>query len=156
MPLIASHSQKDARDAAWLLANTAKKCLEHPSEGPNWVDVLNNTYQLLDSYRSSEFFGMEAQPSRYARAMSGSEGSDNPAEHNISKVKDALDTSIDAVFSGKSRDQAIEELEDALRFVAYGISADENNTKRQHYQQITSTALSFFDRLSRELRTVQG
>ncbi len=118
MPIMAANGQSDARGAAWLLASTAKNCMEDPSRGPTHEIALNNAFRLLESFRSNVFFALERKP--YGRTSLGSEALtlSVPSQSHLSDVSSAIKRSIIAAFGSIDADSAINAVEDTLRRVA--------------------------------------
>lgn len=118
MPIMAANGQSDARGAAWLLAAAAKDCMEDPSRGPDQETALNNTFRLLESFRSNAFFAFERKP--YGRTSLGSESLTLtvPSQSHLGDVSSAIQRSIAAAFGGVDSNDAINAVEDTLRRVA--------------------------------------
>ncbi|OEJ64082.1 hypothetical protein [Magnetovibrio blakemorei] len=119
MPIMAVDERNDARGAAWLLASTARDCIDDPAKAVNPQVALNNVYRLLESYRMNPFFGLAPEASSGSGDPLDALSVMQPIEQHIGEVKSALDQAIGEVFAGISEEQAIESVEAALRSIAY-------------------------------------
>ncbi len=116
MAIMAAHGVNDARNAARLLAATAKECLAEPALAPSNKIALNNVYRLLEAYRDNPFFGMEWSPEPDATEAISSLP---PSESHLDDLKIIVDASIGTVFRDEPADRAISAIENVLRWVTY-------------------------------------
>lgn len=119
MPIMAVDERNDARGAAYLLASTARECIDNPKIAQECEIALNNVYRLLEAYRVNEFFGVEPPVKQNPRGVAEMLTLLPPAERHVKEVRDALDGAKKTIFKDQSKDDAIEAIEDVLRLVAY-------------------------------------
>jgi hypothetical protein len=119
MPIMAAHSRSDARGTARLLAHMARASIDDPKGGEPEEVALNNLYRLLKSFRKDAFFGQELPGRRSPRNAAEQLTLRPPTERNVRQVRDALATAASIAFEDKTRDQAIEVVEQVLRWIAY-------------------------------------
>lgn len=140
---MAAQGRNDARTAARLLADSAKDCLDHPATAPTHVVVLNNVFRLLEAYRVNTFFGVEPVVGNHsAEPLSLIP----PLELHVKEVREVLERAIATAFAGQSKDQAIAQIGEVLKRVAYpefGAPTDADKAK----------ATRFFSEISQNLQT---
>ncbi len=119
MPIMAAHSRSDARGTARLLATLALASIDHPKGGETEKVALNNVYRLLESFRRDVFFGREISENARGRSAAQKLTLRPPVERNVREVREALEQAVADAFKGKSKDSAIESVENVLRSIAY-------------------------------------
>src|SRR6266542_192661 len=119
MPIMAAHSRSDARGTARLLATMAFASIDNPKGDEPEEVTLNNVYRLLQSFRKDAFFGRET--SEDSRPPSAAEKLTlrPPVERNVREVREALEQAAAVAFEGQSQNDAIEVVENVLRWIAY-------------------------------------
>ena len=125
---MSTQGRSDARNAAWLLAVTAKDCLADPEKARRSAIALNNVYRLIESYRVNPFFGLEvtSEPQQSSQTISPLP----PLEHHVKAVRDALEYARTIAFPGQTIDQAVTVIERVLKGVAYPESGEPSNAER--------------------------
>lgn len=119
MPIMAAHSRSDARGTARLLAHMALASIDHPKLGELEEVALNNMFRLLQSFRKDAFFGQEMPSRSSPQSVAERLTLRPPMERNVREVKEALAQAASIAFQGQPRDQAIEVVEQVLRWIAY-------------------------------------
>ena len=118
MPIMAAHGRSDARGTARLLANMALASIDNPRRGEPQEVALNNMYRLLQSFRKDAFFGQESSGER-PQNPTEKLTLRPPVERNVREVREALEQATRVAFEGRSKDEALEAVENVLRSVAY-------------------------------------
>jgi hypothetical protein len=119
MPIMSGRGWDDARATTRLLVGTAVECLQNPKKAPERVTALDNIYRLLESFRTNPIFGFTAIERRgHAKAVDAFTISP-PREKHLTDVRDVISDAIAVAFRGKSTDQAVVEVEEVLRLLAY-------------------------------------
>jgi hypothetical protein len=135
MPIMAAQGEGDARMSARLLATMALECLTNPALAPARMPALNNVYRLLEAVRSNPFFGLERRPGFGGSAESLARVSG--LERHVEDVKAALDSAVAMTFAERTRDQALRDVEQVLKAVAYpadfGQPTDEERNRAQDF-----------------------
>jgi hypothetical protein len=107
---------------------------------------LNNTYRLLETYRSNTFFGSHEPAGQYDRGSSELLPLVPSVEQHVAEVCGALEQALVAVFGSDKKDEAIDRIEGVLRSVAYpskfGASSEAD----------TKIVATFFDQLLERLQ----
>ena len=140
MSIMSAYAQSDARGVAWLLAATAKKCLEDQDSARDLGYSLNNAYRLLETYRSKAFASASEAPSPYSGNAMETSSLIPLYEQHISEVRSAVGQALVAVFGADRQDDAIDRIETVLRAAAYP-------SKFAAQQDDKDMTLKFFDSL---------
>ena len=119
MPIMAVDERNDARGAAFLLASTARDCIDNPAIAPDSEVALNNVYRLLEAYRTDAFFGLGRSSSQSPRGVSENLTLMPPIERHAGEIRIALKSAIAEAFEEQPEDNAIETIEGVLRNIAY-------------------------------------
>jgi hypothetical protein len=116
MAIRAVQDQNDARGTARLLARTAKRTLEHPTDSAGGRVALAGLFRLIKAYRSHELMGFEYQP-RHEQALEGMtivwQG-----ESHVADLRTALNSALVETYQGTTEDAALESVERVLRSAA--------------------------------------
>jgi hypothetical protein len=142
MPIMTAHGQSDARIAARLLASTAVDCLRNPTAAAEREVALNNVYRLLEAYKLNPFFGLEA-PAKAKSTAGEALALTQPMERYVSEVSSAIAQAISTAFGGTSKQEAIDEVENVLRGIAYpqkyaNPTQQQLNRATQFFQEVLS------------------
>jgi hypothetical protein len=144
MPIMSAQGRNDARTSAWLLASAARDCLNDPASAPSHVIVLNNVYRLLEAYRANSFFGLEPADENYRGAEMPS--LIPPLQQHVSTVSDVLMKASDIAFTGESKDQAVSQIANVLKRIAYpefGPPLETEKTKATRFFSEVAQQLQF-------------
>ena len=117
MTIMAESGWDDARANTLLLADTAAQCIRDPERAQKWQILLNNVYQLLETFRSNPLFG-HLSPACSAESPSELEAGLGD-EANLADVRVALEAAIADTFQGESTDSAVAKINDVVRAVAF-------------------------------------
>lgn len=119
MPIMAAHGRSDARGTARLLATFALASVDNPKRDEPEEVTLNNMFRLLQSFRKDAFFGRETSDESRPQSAAEKLTLRPPVERNVREVRQALEEATATAFEGRSRDAAIETVENVLRWIAY-------------------------------------
>jgi hypothetical protein len=119
MPIMAAHSRGDARGTARLLATMALASIDNRKGGESEQVALNNVFRLLQSFRKDAFFRREMSEDTRAQSAAGKLTLRPPVERNVREVREALEQAVAIAFKAQSQDDAIEAVENVLRWIAY-------------------------------------
>ncbi len=115
---MAGRGWDDARATTRLLAGAAVECLQNPAKAPERVTALDNIYRLLEAFRTNPIFGFTSIERRHGHAVDAFTISP-PREKHLTEVRDVIRDAIAVAFKGRSTDQAVVEVEEVLRLLAY-------------------------------------
>jgi hypothetical protein len=80
--------------------------------------ALNNMFRLLRAFRKDVFFGQEV-PKQSRQIAAGKLTLRPRVERNVRQVREALDEATQTAFAGQSKTEAIDIVENVLRWLAY-------------------------------------
>jgi hypothetical protein len=116
MPIMAVQDQRDARGTAWVLANTARRCIDEFTYQPTDKIALNGVFQLLKAYKVHRLaaFDNESRSSRPKGALPSAPA----AERHMPELRRALSAALSTAYRGRGEDEAIEDIERVFRSLA--------------------------------------
>jgi len=140
MSIMSAYAESDARGTAWLLADTAKRCLADSALAEKLGYSLNNTYRLLETYRHNQLSGFRKIASRSASGTSELFSTAASSEQHLIEVKEAVEGALVAVFGAERIPQAIDRVEAVLRSTAYPQKSEVDSREKE-------LVVKFFDEL---------
>lgn len=147
MPIMAVDERNDARGAAFLLASTARDCIDNPKIASDSEVALNNVYRLLEAFRVNAFFGLEPPVKQDSQDVTEMLTLLPPAEQHVKEVRDALEEAKKAIYKDQSKEDAVEAIEDVLRWIAYPEDFEKpskkNKIKASHFFEQVLQHLDF-------------
>lgn len=128
MPIMAVQDQRDARGTAWVLASTARRCIDEYSYEPADKVALNGVFQLLKAYKVHRLVAFEHE-GRSPRPEAGLPAI--PAtERHIPGLRRALSAALNTAYGDKAEDEAIEVVETVFRLLARKEAAEPEHIRR--------------------------
>lgn len=131
MPIMAVQDQNDVRGSTRVLANTAKRYINHLPADDRHIPAMNGVFRLLKLYRASKLQGYEYQP-RMDRGPDAVYMRPATSRH-VGDLREALDLALADAANGRPHETTIDAIQNALK----GLAAKQAPNDQDERQTVT-------------------